>query len=66
MKLVSGIDSKGIKPGFWMSLWQPVADNTQFAFEPELQMCFEHEEQAKKISDLLRNEMEIETEVVKI
>lgn len=49
-----------------MSKWQEHANTVDFAFEAELHMAFNEEGVARKISDLLREDAEIWTNVVKI
>lgn len=49
-----------------MAIWEETANDIQFAFATPLQMCFTSEEDARKVSDLLREEMEIETKIVEI
>jgi hypothetical protein len=64
----SGMESVGeIEPGYWLSEWHLSNDNhASLNFEPELHMVFDNEEYAKTVSTALRENAEIETEVVKI
>lgn len=69
LQYVSGIDDDlEIKPGYWLTQWNPTPDRTSatFNFENELVMCFNEEAAAAAISKALRDTTEIETKVVKV
>ncbi len=68
MRYVSGIDDPEIKPGCWLTQWNVTPDRTKamFSFESGLVMNFTEESQAKDVSKALRDNTEIETEVVKL
>ena len=68
LRYVSGIDDPLIKPGFWLTQWNPTADGAgvNFNFESELVMCFNDESAAVAVSKTLLDDTEIETSVVKI
>jgi hypothetical protein len=68
LRYVSGIEDHLIKPGFWLTQWNPTADGTSvnFNFESELVMCFNDESVAVAVSKTLLDNTEIETSVVKI
>jgi len=68
LRYVSGIDDPLIKPGFWLTQWNPTPDgkSVNLNFEDELVMCFNDESVATAISKELLANTEIETSVVKI
>ncbi|MFI5117174.1 MAG: hypothetical protein ACHP8B_10820 [Terriglobales bacterium] len=68
LKHLSGMEALDVKPGYWLSEWSLSSDGTTatFNFEPELYVAFDTEAEAKAVSDALRANSEIETEVLKI
>ncbi len=66
LKYVSGLEQAHAKPGDLLSMWQYEGEKLTFAFEPQLNMVFSDETGAKSASDLLRDGMEIKTEVIKV
>lgn len=66
VRLLIDIPDADYKQGYWMSRWSKGPNAIEFAFEAGLEMVFNAEVDAKKISAYLRSEGEIETEVVKI
>ena len=68
VRYISGLEDPAIKPGFWLSHWQasPTKPTATFNFEYELVMCFGDEAEAKAVSDALRVNGEVETEVVRV
>lgn len=67
LKYLSGIEEVAdVKPGYWMTQWYFAGGSATFAFEAGVTMCFTDETEANRISESLRNEADIETEVVKI
>jgi hypothetical protein len=70
VKHLSGMEDLGVKPGFWLSQWRVSStgdkDSATFKFEPELAMCFNEESVAKAVSTVLREQGEIQTEIVRI
>lgn len=66
VKYVAGIEGAIPKPGDLLCQWQYEGNQLTFAFDAELRMCFSDETAAKAASDMLRNDMAIETEVVKV
>ncbi len=54
------------KKGYWMVDWRSDKDKVDFKFEEGLYMVFNEESQANQIRDFLRENAEIDTEVVKI
>jgi hypothetical protein len=67
LRLLEDLPQADFKKGQWMSNWQPDGEGgVRFAFGPERHLVFNSEAQAKNICEALRNNAEIETEVVKI
>ena len=66
VRLLIDIPDADYKKGYWMSRWSNSPAVREFAFEAESHMVFNVEADAKAVSDYLRNEAEIGTEVVKI
>lgn len=55
-----------IKPGFWMSKWYANDSQADFAFESDLHMTFLDEVFARQVSEMLFDNAEIVTEVIRI
>lgn len=67
IKYVSGLDGAvHTQPGHWLVRWEPTPENISFGFGKERTMYYVDEASAQSVSDVLRKDMEIETEVVKI
>lgn len=67
IKYVAGIDEgAATKPGDWLVQWDPSPERITFAFAKKRNLCYLDEASAQSVSDVLRKEMEIETEVVKV
>lgn len=67
VQYVSGMEETKHKPGDYLTEW--VEDRSGFAtlnFESEWHMVFSVESEAKRVSELLRLNAEIETKVVRI
>jgi hypothetical protein len=54
-----------IKPGDWLVQWDPSPERIVFAFSKDRNLYFTEEASAGSVSDTLRKDMEIETEVVR-
>jgi hypothetical protein len=68
VKLVQDLPDANYKHGYWMATWQKTPESWKFSFDPAPNMAFvfSTEPDAKKVSDFLRKQGEIETEVVKV
>ena len=67
IKYVSGInEGAATKPGFWLVQWEPTPERVTFAFAKEKNLYYIDEPSARSVSDALRTNAGIETEVVKI
>jgi len=68
IKYVSGIDDGGAetKAGDWLVKWEMSPERILFAFCSEGNLYFLDEASAQAVSNMLRKQMEIETEVVKV
>lgn len=67
IQYVSGIDEGAeTKPGDWLVTWDPSPERIMFAFSKNRNLYYTDEASAQSVSDMLRSNMEIETEIVKI
>ena len=68
VRYVSGVDDPEMaKKGDWLSEWWVLNEKIQFAFEGgQPHMAWPDENEAKKVRDFLRENAEIETELVKV
>ncbi len=66
VQYISGLDDEEIKTGFWLAVWSIIGSEATLRFEPEMHMCYRDEQEAIEVSKLLRENAEIETEVVKV
>ena len=66
VKYKSGLDDPEINAGFWLAEWVITGGEAIFRFEAEMHMCFHEEGEAIDVSNLLRANAEIQTEVVKV
>lgn len=66
VKYVSGIEGAIPTPGDLLCQWQYEGNQLTFAFDRELRMCFNEESAAKDACTMLRDKMEIETEIIKV
>lgn len=68
IRYVSGIDENHeVQPGYWLAEWYwDSQGGVNFNFEPEKDLHWKTEDQAKEVSDFLRKNAEIETIVVAI
>ncbi len=67
IKYVSGLDDGGeTKSGDWLARWEPSPERIVFAFSKDRNLYYMDEVSAYAVSDALRTNMEIETDVVKV
>ena len=69
LRYLSGIDDPEIKPGFWLSAWNLESDGKSvfFKFEPGgPYRTFNDEAVAKEVEAVFKEQLEIETEVVRL
>jgi|ERR1700687_311219 hypothetical protein len=66
LRYVSGIDNERVQPGDWMTRWDSTAMGSTFEFGADLTYVFWGEAYARDVSEALRTNADIKTEVVKI
>jgi hypothetical protein len=68
VRYVSGMEgTTDLEPGYWLSqFFVDREDGINFNFERELFFGFDHEADAKKASEMLREDADVKTAVVKI
>jgi hypothetical protein len=67
IKYLSGIDeSAETKPGHWLVQWDPPPERIAFGFSKDRHLYYTERASAQAVSDMLRKDMEIEAEVVKV
>jgi hypothetical protein len=64
IKYVAGLDeSAETKPGHWLVQWDPSPERILFAFSKDRNLYYTDEASAQAVSDMLRKDMGIVTEV---
>ena len=66
VKLLEDIPQAEYKKGYWLSSWLDGPQKREFEFAEGLYIAFNTEADARRVSGYLRDEGEIETEVVKV
>jgi hypothetical protein len=67
IKYVSGVDEgAATKPGDWLVQWEPTPERVTFAFARNKNLYYIDQASAQSVSDALRSDAGIETEIVKI
>lgn len=62
----SGIETDRVERGDWLTTWEPRPDGiVRFGFSKHRNLFYTDEASANSVAEMLRKNMEIETEVVK-